>query len=41
MLHIEFEYADALSNGEWGKQECICSSLAECKRFYGLGVDYV
>lgn len=39
MLHIKFEYADALSNWEWRKQECICESLEQCKKFYGLGVD--
>ncbi len=39
MLHIEFEYADAPSNGEWRKQSCTVSSVAECKRIYGLGVD--
>lgn len=39
MLHIVFEYADAMSNWEWIRQECIMSSIAECKRIYGLGVD--
>jgi len=39
MLHIKFEYADALSNWEWRKQECNVSSVEECKRIYGLGVD--
>ena len=39
MLHITFEYADALSNWEWRKQECTVSSVEECKRIYGLGVD--
>lgn len=39
MLKITFEYADALSNWEWRTQTCVVSSLAECKRIYGLGVD--
>ena len=39
MLKITFEYADALSNWEWRQQTCIVSSLAECKRIYGLGID--
>ena len=39
MLHIKFEYADQLSNWEWRKQECIVSSVDECKRIYGLGID--
>ena len=39
MLKITFEYADALSNWEWRRQECVVSSLQECIRLYGLGVD--
>lgn len=39
MLHIKFEYADALSNWEWREQECTVSSVKECKRIYGLGID--
>lgn len=39
MLKIDFEYADELSNWEWRKQSCIVSSVEECKRVYGLGVD--
>lgn len=39
MLHITFEYADALSNWQWRKQECIVSTVAECRRIYGLGID--
>lgn len=39
MLHIKFEYADAMSNWKWRKQECIVSSVQECKKIYGLGVD--
>ena len=39
MLHIKFEYRDDYSFPEWKEQECICSSLKECKEWYGLGVD--
>lgn len=39
MLHIKFEYADAMSNWEWRKQSCEVSSVEECKRIYGLGID--
>ena len=39
MLKITFEYADAMSHWEWRKQMCIVSSVEECKRIYGLGVD--
>lgn len=39
MLHIVFEYADAMSNWKWRRQECIVSSIAECKKIYGLGID--
>lgn len=39
MLHIKFEYADAMSGWKWKKQECVVSSVDECKRIYGLGID--
>ena len=39
MLHIVFEYRDDMSRGEWRRQECVVSSVAECKRIYGLGID--
>ena len=39
MLHIKFEYKDAYTNGEWNTQECTMSSVEECKKIYGLGVD--
>ena len=39
MLHIVFEYKDQYTNGRWNQQECTVSSVAECKRIYGLGVD--
>ena len=39
MLHIIFKYRDELSNWEWREQECIVSSIEECKKIYGLGED--
>ena len=39
MLHIKFEYRDRLTNGLWNTQECTVSSINECKKIYGLGVD--
>ena len=39
MLKITFRYADAMSGWNWRTQTCIMSSVAECIRFYGLGVD--
>ena len=39
MLHIVFEYKDEYSRGKWNRQECIMSSVEECKKVYGLGVD--
>lgn len=39
MKHIKFRYMDAMSNWEWRYQECTVSSVAECIRIYGLGVD--
>lgn len=39
MVKIKFEYRDKMSNWEWKEQECIVSSIEECKRIYGLGID--
>ena len=39
MLHIVFEYQDHYTNGRWNRQECTVSSVKECKKIYGLGVD--
>lgn len=39
MVKITFEYKDDMSNWEWRKQTCVVSSVEECKRIYGLGVD--
>lgn len=39
MVKVTFEYADAMSGWEWRRQECIVSSVQECKRIHGLGVD--
>lgn len=39
MLRIKFEYRDEYTNGQWRTQECVMSSVEECKRLYGLGVD--
>lgn len=36
---ITFEYRDEMSNWEWRRQSCVMSSVAECKKVYGLGVD--
>ena len=39
MVKVDFEYADVLSNGQWSKQSCVVSSVRECIKLYGLGVD--
>lgn len=39
MVHVVFEYKDSLSKGEWRKQECFVSSVEQCKKIYGLGID--
>lgn len=39
MVKIKFEYKDEMSKGEWREQECVVSSVQECKRIYGLGID--
>ena len=39
MVEVIFEYADAMSNWEWRRQSCVVSSVRECIKLYGLGVD--
>lgn len=39
MVKVKFQYRDAYSNGQWNEQECIVSSVEECKKIYGLGID--
>ena len=39
MVKIKFEYRNEMSNWEWKEQECVVSSVEECKRIYGLGID--
>lgn len=39
MLSITFRYRDVLSNWEWRTQHCVVSSVEECVRIYGLGID--
>ena len=39
MVEVVFEYCDKMSAWEWRKQKCLVSSVEECKKIYGLGVD--
>lgn len=39
MLKIKFQYRDDYSYPNWNEQECIISSLQECKELYRLGID--
>ena len=39
MVKVEFEYRDEYSRGKWNKQSCVVSSVQECKKIYGLGID--
>jgi hypothetical protein len=39
MVKVVFEYKDDYSRGQWNRQECVVSSVEECKRIYGLGID--
>ena len=39
MVKVTFEYADAMSGWKWREQSCVVSSVEECKKIYGLGVD--
>ena len=38
-VKIVFKYRDEMSNWEWRKQRCIMSSVEECMKFYGFGVN--
>ena len=39
MVNITFKYRDEMSNWQWRTQSCYVSSLEECIKIYGLGVD--
>ncbi len=39
MYHIKFRYRDAYSDWKWREQECTMSSVEECIKVYGLGID--
>ena len=39
MVKIRFKYKDQYTKGKWNEQQCIMSSVEECIRVYGLGVD--
>jgi hypothetical protein len=39
MVKIKFEYRDSYFHEKWNRQECLVSSVEECKKIYGLGVD--
>lgn len=40
MKKITFEYFDSYCHdGKWRTQTCVVSSVEECIRIYGLGVD--
>ena len=39
MVEVTFKYRDDYSRGNWNTQNCIVSSVEECKKIYGLGVD--
>lgn len=37
MIKVVFEYRDEwCRDGKFRKQECVCTSLEQCKKFYGL-----
>lgn len=36
MVHVKFKYRDEYSHGKWNEQECVVSSVEECKKIYGL-----
>ena len=39
MKRIKFRYRDEISNWEWREQACVVSSVEECIKIYGLGID--
>jgi hypothetical protein len=39
MVKVKFRYRDELSNWQRREQSCTVSSVAECIKIYGLGVD--
>lgn len=39
MVKVKFEYRDEWSGDNWNEQECVVSSVKECKELYGLGID--
>ena len=39
MYFIKFIYKDEYTHGQWREQSCTVSSLEECKKIYGLGID--
>ena len=39
MVKVKFKYRDELSQGNWNEQSCVVSSVNECVKIYGLGVD--
>lgn len=39
MLDITFKYKDTYTKGEWRTQHCRVSSVEECIKIYGLGID--
>ena len=39
MLKITFRYKDEMSRWKWRTQTCIMSSVEECRKVYGLGID--
>ena len=39
MKKIKFKYRDEISNWKWKEQECVVSSVEECIKIYGLGID--
>ena len=39
MVEIKFRYRDQLSDWEWREQKCTVSSVEQCIKIYGLGID--
>lgn len=39
MIRVTFKYKDKYSHGKWNTQSCVCESVDQCIKWYGLGID--
>lgn len=39
MIRVDFKYRDKYNKPKWSYQSCVVTTVEECKKIYGLGVD--